>query len=54
MTERQHKLIRLRPDAAQWISTVTTHGVADVFQIAPLAELVYDWIRSDLRAIGWQ
>jgi hypothetical protein len=54
MELRQQKLIELRPDAAGWISTVESHGVADVFQTAPLAPLVYEWLRSDLAAIKWQ
>jgi len=51
---RQQKLIELRPDAVGWISTVETHGIADVFQTAPLAPLVYGWLKSDLAAIKWQ
>jgi len=54
LEERQQKLIALRPEAAGWISTVETHGVADVFQAAPLAPLVYEWLKSDLAAIKWQ
>jgi hypothetical protein len=54
LEERQQKLIGLRPEAVGWISTVETHGVADVFQTAPLAVLVYEWLKSDLTAIKWQ
>jgi hypothetical protein len=54
LTARQEKIVRLRPQAAGWISTIDTYGIADVFQIAPLVELVYDWIKDDLRAINWQ
>jgi hypothetical protein len=53
LEQRQQKLIELRPDAVGWISTVETHGVADVFQTAPLAPLVYEWLKSDLAAIKW-
>jgi hypothetical protein len=51
---RQRKLIELRPEAVGWISTVETHGLADVFQTAPLAPLVYEWLKSDLTTIKWQ
>lgn len=53
LEQRQQKLIELRPDAVGWITTVETHGVADVFQTAPLAPLVYEWLKSDLTAIKW-
>ena len=52
--QRQQKLIALRPEAVGWISTVETHGVADVFDAAPLAPLIYEWLKSDLAAIKWQ
>src|SRR5581483_9001443 len=42
--DRQRRLVMLRPDAAGWISTVETHGVADVFHVAPLGPLVYEWL----------
>jgi hypothetical protein len=52
--DRDHdRLLRLRPQAAGWISTVYHNGVADVFQGAPLAPLVYGWIDGDLRDTGW-
>jgi hypothetical protein len=51
---RQQKLIQSRPDAVGWISTFEMHGIADVFQTAPLAPLVYEWLRGDLAAIKWQ
>ena len=50
---RHKKLMELRPDAIGWISTVETHGIADAFQTAPLAPLVYDWLKMDLVAISW-
>ena len=51
---RRQALVELRPEAVGWISTVDTHEVDDAFQGAPLAPLVYDWLKSDLRAIKWQ
>lgn len=51
---RHQKLVDLRPEAAGWISTVETHGLSDVFQGAPLAPLVYDWVKADLAAIKWR
>ncbi len=54
LEERQQRLIVLRPEAVGWISTVETHGVVDVFQGAPLAPLVYEWLNKDLAAIKWQ
>lgn len=51
--ERQRRLVMLRPDAAGWISTVETHGLADIFHVAPLGPLVYEWLVSDLKAIDW-
>jgi hypothetical protein len=54
LERRQQKLIELRPDAIGWISTVYTSEIADVFQEAPLASLVYDWLKSDLSATNWQ
>lgn len=54
LKERQQRLIALRPEAVGWISTVETHGVVDVFQGAPLAPLVYEWLNKDLAAIKWQ
>lgn len=53
--ERRHrKLVDLRPEASNWISITETFGVSDVFQGAPLAPLVYDWLKRDLDAIKWQ
>jgi hypothetical protein len=54
LEDRQQKLIAMRPDAVGWISSIETDGVADVFQGAPLAPLVYEWLTSDLAAIKWQ
>jgi hypothetical protein len=54
LERRQQKLIQLRPDSVGWISTFEIHGIADVFQTAPLAPLVYDWLKGDLAAIKWQ
>ncbi len=47
------RLVELRPKAQAWIDGVTHHAIADVFQGAPLAPLVYDWLRSDLKRTGW-
>jgi hypothetical protein len=54
LEERQRKLIQSRPDAVGWISTFEMHSIADVFQTAPLAPLVYGWLKSDLATIKWQ
>lgn len=54
LDERQQRLIVLRPEAVGWISTVETQGVVDVFQGAPLAPLVYEWLKQDLAAVKWQ
>jgi hypothetical protein len=54
LEERQQKLIQSRPDAVGWISTFEMHSIADVFQTAPLAPLVYGWLKSDLATIKWQ
>jgi hypothetical protein len=51
---RHQKLVELRPDAVGWIATVETHGIADIFQTAPLAPLIYEWLKMDLTAIKWQ
>jgi hypothetical protein len=47
------KLLKLRPGAVGWLPYVETQSVADVFQAAPLAPLVYDWLKKDLSAIKW-
>lgn len=53
--EKNYQLIRqLRPNAQQWISS--THHQAslmDVFHISPVTELVYEWLRDDLKRIGF-
>jgi hypothetical protein len=51
--DRHDKLLRLRPEAAGWISATETRSLADVFQVAPVAPLVYDWLKQDLRPIKW-
>jgi hypothetical protein len=53
MEARQSELVALRPEAAAWITTVETHSVADVFQQAPMASILYDWLKSDLRRVEW-
>jgi hypothetical protein len=53
--DRDHdRLIRLRPEASGWISSVYTQALAgDIFQGAPLAPLVYGWIERDLTDTNW-
>jgi hypothetical protein len=51
--ERFQRLRELRPEAADWLVTTHHSGIAHVFQPAPLAELVYGWIISDLKRIKW-
>lgn len=54
LEDRQAAIVTLRPEAAGWISIFEMHEVNDVFQGAPLAPLVYDWLKRDLAAIRWQ
>lgn len=50
--QRDHReLLRMRPDAAAWISTIYHYGVADVFHQGPLSDLVYEWLKRDLNKI---
>ena len=53
--EKEHhdKLLSLRPDALGWLSSFGTRALADVFHAAPLAPIVYDWLKKDLSAINW-
>jgi hypothetical protein len=50
---RHENLLRQRSDAAGWITSKETQGLADVFRVAPVAPLVYDWLKQDLSAIKW-
>jgi hypothetical protein len=54
MQARHQAVVKLRPEAAEWISIFEMHEVNDVFQGAPLATLVYEWLNRDLTAIKWQ
>lgn len=51
LLDRTRRLRQLRPEAAEWIYSTHTSGIADAFQGAPLAPLVYDWLRRDLRRL---
>jgi hypothetical protein len=53
MKARQAWLVELRPKAAAWIQTVETHSALDVFQQAPVAEILFSWLESDLKRIKW-
>ena len=45
----QEQLVGLRPDARGWIGTIFHNSIADTFGIAPLGEIVYEWLKDDLR-----
>jgi hypothetical protein len=51
LLDRTRRLRQLRPDAAEWIYSIHTSGLTIVFQGAPLAAVVNDWLREDLRRL---
>jgi hypothetical protein len=52
MNETGRALATLRPEAADWVSTIRHSTVAaDFFGETPLAVTVYEWLRADLRNI---
>ena len=50
---RYTKLLELRPEASEWITSSEHHSVLDVFGPAPVGGLAYKWLANDLGAINW-
>ena len=44
---------KMRPHASEWISSFGHYGVLDIFQIKPVSDIVYGWLKDDLRRINW-
>lgn len=44
---------RMRPQASEWITSFVSHGFLRIFQVKPVSEIVYRWLKDDLRRINW-
>lgn len=44
---------RLRPEASQWLSVSVTSGYLDIFHETAISDLVYSWLKRDLKRISW-
>jgi hypothetical protein len=48
-----NKLCECRPGVASWISARLENSVLDIFGATPVTSLVYEWIKRDLKTLGW-
>lgn len=54
MRHRARESPELRPEAAEWIfASQISQVAADLFVGTPLAPLVYDWLKADLKRAKW-
>jgi transcriptional regulator with XRE-family HTH domain len=51
--ERNARLTWLRPEASEWISSVSHHQVLDIFNPGPICALAYKWLQDDLKKLNW-
>jgi hypothetical protein len=47
------RICRLRPESAEWIGTMVSYGILDIFHSRPAANLAYEWLWEDLNRIKW-
>lgn len=47
------ELRRQRPEASAWIHSTLHDEMLDIFDIAPATKIIFEWLESDLKRLGW-
>jgi hypothetical protein len=54
MAQQHRRLVAMRPEDSGWLSAVHhMEAAGDLFKPAPLAPLVYSWLKADLASTHW-
>lgn len=53
LSDIEKKIKKFRPNDCTWIYPSQTGQILDIFGATPVTDIIYDWLKKDLKMINW-